>query len=1212
MNLEEIVENLYQDSARTTPRGLALIAEAERYLQQAYEGRYFFELVQNVRDANKELEQDGDIRILLESGVLSISNTGAEFSQAGIEGITSIGKSTKQSQDYIGFKGIGFKSIREITDAPKIVTRYGTVVFDRKLTQTRLGEELPIDEIPLFFFPHYQPETLTSQELASGIITRIDLPLKERISEERVFSDFSLIQATQLILLDNIRVLEFRSGDRHVSFEIRKDARKHRVEVRKNDGEAHRFKVYSPANQIEIPTTIIDSLEGKEKDIFSKSPRVDATVVVEMNEHGQIAPIADAQLYLFYPLSFSSGFRFLVHSYFIVNPERTSLRMPSVFNSFLLKAIGSYIGTELLQTLRSARMNTTRILCFKRNPDSKLKELYDSTVASLKTEKFIYDPQEKRYYSIDEVIIADGFDRNLFPDGQLKGRHLIYLDDSEIRDWLQEEFDIEYLSFERIRDEIEAECARQAKKKSIGFFQNLYTYVSKHDGLNLIGKKVLLTDDWKLVSNEEDVFYGGGRRSIQLPKSLQHHIHFINKGITISDFRDGRSRTGIAEFNTYELVRRLLRLFEVEGVAKADILNAIYNLELDAKSETELREGVRLPVKNHGTGRMRWVSPIRNAIYFQSTKLIEHYPNGDFIEEEVIALDAESPTDIEQQRRREFFKKCGVWDKPAVYVPQTQTHISGSDPRASVIRRVSTLNEAPFLIRNDRKLDKPSVYTAWFKDTLIQNWDIYSTFVESTALPRPSFWNSWSAARNFAPNNYLEASDFIASLRTERWISFGDEGESFSVQELVGIEPSDYYQPHLQILRRYLKLFPISYAAKKKLINLTGLLHLGSDNILSLVSLMRAIRAKYEDLAEQGKEFVDFYNRGVLKKLFDFSVQFPLGDREIQILRNEHFLARNEATGELVWAKATDIYYIDDKPSYDLLPSEVKTQLQPQFTNRDKHTFGRLASKLGKRYSHSLRQELATSSVSRELPFTDFVPYLPECLAVFEASLEVVLMNQLETVRNARVLITDELKLRLTVGSSPPIEVESEYYVDEQSNLHVRSRALTNRNKVISMGIADMMVRFLERDVRKASADVYRFLNAPDKRAYLSDYEISPERIVEIRSQLTSTLLTHEQIFFNALLLAKGAVVDDSFLDGDGINVSAFAERFSGTTPDVFHQFRAHFDFDDYSNFRNIQPLSELLSRTGSALAELNQFLIPKISFDEILQETVLTTPQSQ
>ena len=184
MNLKDIVSKLFDESRYDSLRGLKSSAESERIIQQAYEGRYLFELIQNVRDANKEIEENGDINIVLNGGVLSITNSGAEFSEEGIEGITTIGQSTKHRQDFIGYKGIGFKSVQEITDTPRIVTKYGTIQFDRNKTINVCSErDFTIDDVPLFFFPHYLDESLTADEINQGYVTKIELPLKPDLDE---------------------------------------------------------------------------------------------------------------------------------------------------------------------------------------------------------------------------------------------------------------------------------------------------------------------------------------------------------------------------------------------------------------------------------------------------------------------------------------------------------------------------------------------------------------------------------------------------------------------------------------------------------------------------------------------------------------------------------------------------------------------------------------------------------------------------------------------------------------------------------------------------------------------------------------------------------------------------------------------------------------------------------------------------------------------
>jgi hypothetical protein len=344
----------------------------------------------------------------------------------------------------------------------------------------------------------------------------------------------------------------------------------------------YKFRHFTPSNKITIPSKILESLEGKERELFRNTSSIDIKIVLELNDGGQINTIENAELYLFFPLQITSGFRFIIHSYFIVNPERTALR-ESALNTFLLRAIGEFIGTEMLKALKKNKNNTTAIFCFQRNKDAKLEVLYDTVVHQLRNQKFIYDNQSRSYFSPSDVIVADGFDKGLFPEGKLGNKRLIYADDDKTRDWLRNESGLQYLSYEQIADEIENECKRQLKNRKVKFFQNLYNYVSRHERLNLTGRKVLLTDRWTLVSSEDDVFYRGGgmiKRTINLPPSIQKHIHFINREIKITDFREGKSRTGIKEYNTFELVRRLLKLFSNEAVPKADVLNAIFDLEL--------------------------------------------------------------------------------------------------------------------------------------------------------------------------------------------------------------------------------------------------------------------------------------------------------------------------------------------------------------------------------------------------------------------------------------------------------------------------------------------------------------------------------------------------------------------------------------------------------------------------------------------------------
>lgn len=1201
MNLKETADKLFEDSKGTPLRGLRAIAEAEKYLQQAYQGRYFFELIQNVRDANKENDQDGEIFIELKDNILSISNTGAEFSTKGIEGITTIGESTKQSQDYIGFKGIGFKSIQEITEEPKIITRYGSVFFDRKQTLEKYNDsKIKEEQVPLFYFPHFSPKKLSLAEIHKGIVTKIELPIKESVTEEKIVEAFSEIQAKQLILLGNIKNLHFETENNITKFSIKKNPQKRFIEVKEDDNPTIKFRYFTPHNKVQIPKAVVESLEGKEKDIFSNASQVDINVVLELAENGQIKPIEDAKLYLFYPLQINSGFRFIIHSYFIVNPERTALRDSSL-NEFLLSSIGEFIGKEMLRHLKETKTNTTKILCFKRHSDAKITVLYDSLVAELKKQRFVYDSKTQRYFFPSEVMVADGFDKGLFPDGKLGGKQLIYTDDKEAIQWLQDEFEIPYLSYEDIANQIEGECKRQLKERKLKFFQNLYNYVSTNEGLNLSGKKVLLTDDWKLVSSEEDVFYGGGRRNpINLATSIKKQIHFIHKDIKITDFREGKHRTGITEFNTYELVRRLLKLFDKSSVPNLDLLNALYNLQpLDTKSELEIKEKILLPVK----GDSSWQSPLTNPFYFETDNLKELYPNGNFIDESLLKWTGETANTVSA---KDFLTKFGVWEIPAIYIADKPVRLYAKENRDKLIESFSGLVSRPYYIKNDRVLDKPNEYNHWFTNSIIDNWSVYESFIISDLIPNLQYYSSQSTySKNVGDSMTIRLSDFVETLSTQKWIVFSGEEEAYSVSEIVGIKFLDFSQAHNQVIRRYLKLLPINFDLKKDFIEAVGLIHLDGDSIQNFVQLLNRIHKKFEFKIPVGKEFTDFYNR-ILSKLVDF---FYINNQTESItqLTNEYFLSIDDTTKNTLWAKASQIFYIDDKPNYDLLPISIKVRVQPHFTNRDKNTFGKIASKIGKRFSNSIQKELIETDATHSYTLLTFFKHLPESIAILESTLDMVMTEYFERLKSIRVFEKEILEVKISVGDSGEMIIPVNHFVDTDSDfdIHFSTANNSNRNKQIAESMSELFINLLGRDLRKYHSDLLRFLNTADKRDYLKDYDILEERVNEIRDKLNTSDLTATQKFWEAVLSAKEiSSREDIFIDKD-VEIKNISELLESDEIHV-QKFQSEFNFQQTSNSANISLLSGLFNLLSLTLDDLNKNLFPKIDFRDFYDKKLM------
>ena len=100
-------------------------------VEHQYHGRFLIELIQNAHDA---LFEAGDadtpqrIEIVLAEeespyGALYIANDGQPFTPSNFKALSNLGQSDKDPQKSIGNKGIGFRSVLEITKAPEIYSR---------------------------------------------------------------------------------------------------------------------------------------------------------------------------------------------------------------------------------------------------------------------------------------------------------------------------------------------------------------------------------------------------------------------------------------------------------------------------------------------------------------------------------------------------------------------------------------------------------------------------------------------------------------------------------------------------------------------------------------------------------------------------------------------------------------------------------------------------------------------------------------------------------------------------------------------------------------------------------------------------------------------------------------------------------------------------------------------------------------------------------
>lgn len=97
------------------------VASMAAQVEADYHGRFIVELLQNASDQATEAGLvDSCITIIRTAELVAFTNEGIEFKEEGLRSITSLGLSTKRPQDAIGNKGIGFKSVFQVSESPEI------------------------------------------------------------------------------------------------------------------------------------------------------------------------------------------------------------------------------------------------------------------------------------------------------------------------------------------------------------------------------------------------------------------------------------------------------------------------------------------------------------------------------------------------------------------------------------------------------------------------------------------------------------------------------------------------------------------------------------------------------------------------------------------------------------------------------------------------------------------------------------------------------------------------------------------------------------------------------------------------------------------------------------------------------------------------------------------------------------------------------------
>ncbi len=368
----------------------------ENQIAQDYRGRLFYELLQNADDSMADCpDSSGVLRFVLTPEALWVANSGRALTEPDVQGLCGISASSKsptgsKRRASIGHKGMGFKSVLEITDAPEVYSSPFSFGFRRDESLRALDplvQERVIPEAkwaPITRFPWEIPEPQEWQTLAAaGMTTGFRFPLKASLTatqRELLAEVLRTIPVTALIFLKNLRRLEivvrtgleeqvtcwdierffFRDGEWQPGARFT-DCGLYRVVLRSDTEEDQNYLVAFDGDIL-----LGRHRGGLDEMAWDGIEYTEISLAVRMEgDHPTPIPSDQRRFHVFLPTAEPCPYPFLVSGAFASNLSRQEIRVEADethYNGFLLREAARLVQEVLLPFLQDQGVPLHKIL----------------------------------------------------------------------------------------------------------------------------------------------------------------------------------------------------------------------------------------------------------------------------------------------------------------------------------------------------------------------------------------------------------------------------------------------------------------------------------------------------------------------------------------------------------------------------------------------------------------------------------------------------------------------------------------------------------------------------------------------------------------------------------------------------------------------------------------------------------------------------------
>ncbi|KAL3003470.1 hypothetical protein AAZX31_08G108800 [Glycine max] len=321
----------------------------ELYSQDSH---FILELVQNADDNNYPENVEPTLTFILRDSGIVVLNNERGFSAQNMRALCDVGNSTKKGSTagYIGKKGIGFKSVFRVTDAPEIHSNGFHVKFD--ISEGQIGFVLPT-VVPPCDIGVLRRMASTDTELCDDNPwnTCILLPFRSHLSEgmamNSVLSMFSDLHPSLLLFLHRLKCIKLRNLLNDTLTVMKKEI--------SGDGI---IKVSHGKEKI-VWFVVSQKLQTNSIRFDVQTTEISMAFTLQESDNGYI-PCSDQQpVFAFLPLR-TYGLKFILQGDFVLPSSREEVDGDSPWNQWLL--------SEYPNLFVRAQREFCELPCFRSEP----------------------------------------------------------------------------------------------------------------------------------------------------------------------------------------------------------------------------------------------------------------------------------------------------------------------------------------------------------------------------------------------------------------------------------------------------------------------------------------------------------------------------------------------------------------------------------------------------------------------------------------------------------------------------------------------------------------------------------------------------------------------------------------------------------------------------------------------------------------------------